>query len=191
MWDADKIGNFQTLLCKNQEYIQSLSSNVAGTSVDDTVKLFTRSLHEKAFQIFGKTFCQTNKAHPRQSNKHWFNEDCKTAKHEFTNARNIFNRTKNDHTRLKFTGARTKYNRVKKKAQQHHRIVGGQRLNDLAKKNTRKFWKHIRKTCKSKHTSATSLNIEQLCNHFKNMFGEQTEQNSTDPTLNANIMDDE
>ena len=191
VWDADKIGDFQTLLCENQEYIQSMTSDVASTSVDDTVQSFTRFLHEKAFQIFGKTFCQTNNAHRRQSNKYWFNEDCKTAKHEFTNARNIFNRTKNDHTRLKFTRARTKYNRVKKKAQQHHRIVEGQRLNDLAKKNTRKFWKHIRKTCKSKHTSATSLNIEQLCDHFKNMFGEQTEQNSTDPTLNVNITDDE
>ena len=145
MWDADKIGDFQTLLCENQEYIQSLTSDVAGTSVDDTVQSFTRFLQKKAFQIFGKTFCQTNNAHSRQSNKHWFNEDCKTAKNEFTNARNIFNRTKNDHTRLKFTRARTKYNRVKKKAQQHHRIVEGQRLNDLAKKNTRKFWKHIRK----------------------------------------------
>ena len=54
VWDADKIDDFQTLLCENEEYIQSLTSDVAGTSVDDTVQSFTRFLHEKAFQIFGE-----------------------------------------------------------------------------------------------------------------------------------------
>ena len=54
VWDADKIDDFQTLLYENEEYIQSLTSDVAGTSVDDTVQSFNRFLHEKAFQIFGE-----------------------------------------------------------------------------------------------------------------------------------------
>ena len=53
----------------------------------------------------------------KSKNKEWFDDNCKSAKREFTNARDIFNRVKNDQTRINFTRDRTKYNHMKKKAQ--------------------------------------------------------------------------
>ena len=57
----------------------------------------------------------------------------------------------------------------------------GKRLNDLARKDSKKFWKNIKKTYKKAVPSSNSSNIDQLHEHFQNMFGDG------DPTeLNQN-----
>ena len=61
----------------------------------------------------------------------------------------------------------------------------GKRLNDLAKKDTRKFRKSIKKSYKKTNTAANSLTIEQL-------FGEQTEPDeNTEPNVNINLTSEE
>ena len=87
-------------------------------------------------------------------------------------ARNIFNRDKNDHSRVNFTNARTRYNRAKKKAQQKYKINEGHRISNLAKVKPREFWKTIKKSVKKTNTKSDSLTTEELQNHFENMFGE-------------------
>ena len=160
------------------------------------MKNFSNFLHDKAFDIFGKTY-NTNKTNSRQKvNKKWFDENCKNAKHEFTRVRNLFNRDKNDQSRLNFTHARTKYNRIKNKAQKSFKRKEGNRLNEIAKKDSKKFWKHIKKSYKKTDLSSTSLNAEQLHDHFKTLFDEQSEPNAnTEPNhdnySNDNILDTE
>ena len=68
----------------------------------------------------------------------------------------------------------------------------GKRLNDLAKKDTRKFWKSIRKSYKKTNNAANSLTVEQLHDHFKSMFVEQTEPDeNTEPNVNMNLTSEE
>ena len=93
---------------------------------------------------FGQTYSNRNRPQGQKLKKEWFDDSYKNAKREFTTARNIFHRVKNDESRINFTRARTKYNRAKKKAQQKFKLMEGKRLNDLAKKDTRKFWKSIK-----------------------------------------------
>ena len=155
------------------------------------VKNFTNFLHDKAFDIFGKTYSNAKTNLNKKVNKKWFDENCQNAKHEFTRARNLFNRDKNNQSRLNFTRARTKYNQAKNKAQKCFKQEEGRRLNDIAKKDSRKSWKHIKKSYKKRNLSSTSLNAEQLHDHFKTLFGEQTEPNdNNEPDHDINTNDD-
>ena len=66
---------------------------------------------------------------------------------------------------------------MKYKAQKKYMLSEGKRLNDLARKDSKKFWKNIKKA----GPSSNSVNIDQLHEHFQNMFGDR------DPTeLNQN-----
>ena len=190
VWDNAKVDDFKNSLSNENAYIEGLTTDVSNDPIDDVVKNFTNFLHDKAFDIFGKTYSNAKTNLNKKVNKKWFDENCQNAKHEFTRARNLFNRDKNNQSRLNFTRARTKYNRAKNKAQKYFKQEEGRRLNDIAKKDSRKIWKHIKKSYKKPNLSSTSLNAEQLHDHFKTLFGEQTEPNdSTEPDHDINTND--
>lgn len=173
----------------SNEYIQRLNTDLSNQPIDDVVKHFTQFLHDKAFDVFGKTYHSksSNSRSKKPVNKEWFNANCINAKREFTSARNLFNRDKNDQTRLNFTRARTRNNRVKKKAKQNHKIKEGRRINDLAKTEPRKFWKNVKKSYKKTTAEADSSNVEDMHDHFENMFGEQSHNDDNiEPELNQN-----
>ena len=67
---------------------------------------------------------------------------------------------------------RTKYNKAKENAKRKFKIKEGNIhvLEDLAKENPRKFWKALKK--KKVKDNPESLNINDLCQHFKILFGE-------------------
>ena len=98
------------------------------------------------------------------------------AKQEFKSARNIFNRLKTDESQINFTRARTKYNRIKRNAKTKLKTKEGQRINNLAKKQPRKFWKNIKSVFKKSSKNPASLTVEDLYDHFKSMFGEVSEE---------------
>ena len=103
---------------------------------------FSQFLHDKAFDVFGKTRSRLNsKSKKQKKKKEWFDDTCRAAKRDFTTARNISTHDKNITSRVNFTRARTKYNRVKKKALKTFRLREGNRMNDMAKSELRKFWK--------------------------------------------------
>ena len=196
VWDETKVDDFKYSLSNENDHITRITTDISNEPIDDVVKNFSNFLHDKAFDIFGKTYGSKKTNQNRKSNKKWFDTDCRNAKHEFTRARNLFNRDKNDQSRLNFTRARTKYNRVKSKARKRFKQEEGRRLNDIAKKDSRKFWKHVKKTYKKSNISPTSLNVEQLHDHFKTLFGDQNVPNeNTDPNhvINSNdeILDTE
>ena len=196
VWDNAKIDDFKMLLNNSMDGIHRLTTDINNEPVDDVVKNFTQFLHDKAFDIFGKTYTNRNSSsYHKKQNKKWFDENCKNAKIEFTRARNVFNRNKNDQNRRNFTRSRTKYNRVKHKARKIFKQNEGVSLNDLAKKDSRKFWKNIKLTYKKANTPSNSLNIDQLHEHFQKMFGDQTEPNQnnesrTEPNVEVNVNGD-
>ena len=73
------------------------------------------------------------------------------AKRKFTTARNIFNRVKNDQSRINFTRARTKYNHMKRKAMEKFIRSEGNRLNGLAKKGCTKILAKVLKRHIKRH----------------------------------------
>ena len=113
IWDNAKVDDFKNSLANENDYIEKLTTDVSNESIDDVVKNFSHFLHDKAFDIFGKTYSNNKINHNKRNNKKWFDDNCKNAKHEFKRARNLFNRNKNDQSRVIFTRARTKYNRAK------------------------------------------------------------------------------
>ena len=97
--------------------MQRLISDVNSESIDHVVQDLTRYLHDNAFEVFGQTIRSKSQPAPGKNvNNKWFDENCRNAKNEFKTARNIFIRTKSTETRIRFTRARTLYNKAKKKA---------------------------------------------------------------------------
>ena len=83
------------------------------------------------------------------------------------------------------TETRTSYNRVKKKAYQTYKIKEGRRINNLAKTDPRKFWKNIKKSYEKSTSTSDSLTVDDLCNHFENVFGEQSlSSENIEPDIN-------
>ena len=79
---------------------------------------------------------------------------------------------KTDETRLSFMRARALYNRTKQKAKKKFKIKEGNRINSLAKKQPREFWKNIKATYQKPRENANSLTLDDLHDYFKSMFGE-------------------
>lgn len=184
VWDDSKTDLFHTQLMNNNEAFSRLISDVRTEPIDHVVQDFTRLLHDNAFDVFGKTCSSKSRpTHHVNANNEWFDNNCQNAKQEFKTARNNFNRMKTDETRINFTRARTKYNRVKRKAKAKFKIKEGQRINNLAKKQPRKFWKNIKSTFKKSSENSTSLTVEDLHDHFKSVFGEEPAEND----FNENI----
>lgn len=189
VWDNDKVNQFQSLLMTHNEYLETLMSDVKSEPIDNVVRNFTQFVHDKAFDVFGKTY-NNKKYHSihNKINKKWFDANCQNAKREFKTARNFFNRNKTDQSRINFITARTKYNKIKQKALRNYKLKEGGRLNDLAKKEPRNFWKKIKKSYKKNAINADSLTVEKLQEHFKNMFGEQpNNQDNSQPDFDQNI----
>ena len=92
--------------------------------------------------IFGKTLqTQTNNAKGNSHRSPWFNDDCKKAKVDFSRKRNIYSKDINDINRQQFVKSRTKYNRIKYKAKRNYKTREGNKMNEIAAKQPRKFWK--------------------------------------------------
>ena len=100
VWDTEKVNDFKLLLRNNNDFILRLTADAASEPVDDTVKNLSQFLHDKAFEVFGKTFSNSNKSQKQKVNKEWFDETCKNARRDFTHARNVFNRSRNDQSRI-------------------------------------------------------------------------------------------
>lgn len=56
VWDNDKVSDFKSLLTNNNEHIQRLISDISSEPIDQVVRNFTQLLHDKAFDVFGKTY---------------------------------------------------------------------------------------------------------------------------------------
>ena len=99
---------------------------------------------------------------------------------------------KNDLNRQNFVRCRTKYNRIKSKAKQRHKISEGQKLNFEAKKQPRKFWRKIKSLRKSKTSKDQKVQLEDLVEHFQNMYSNDGDRLPTEidgVPLNGNIFD--
>ena len=55
VWDSDKIEDFHSELSSSNVHIQQMTSNADIEPIDDVVRSFTHFLHDKAFDVFGKT----------------------------------------------------------------------------------------------------------------------------------------
>ena len=193
IWDDSKTDLFHAQLVNSHEVIQRLISDTNTEPIDHVVQNFTRFLHDSAFDVFGKT--TSSKSHSTKrvnKNNEWFDENCQKAKRDFKNARNNFNRMKTDETRLSFTRARTRYNRTKQKAKKKFKIKEGNRINNLAKKQPREFWKNIKATYQKPRENANSLTLDDLHDYFKSMFGEApTGHHFDENTFNETQSNDE
>ena len=174
--------------------IHSISNeNTSNTNAVLQVETLTNFLHEKANAIFGKTFkINTYKSDKNSKNQKpkWFDEACFSAKQEFKTLRNNFSHNKTDEYRISFTRARTKYNRVRKKAKQKFKVKEGQRLKIIAKTKTKKFWKSIKKCYNKSKNRKNNVKLDDLYDLFNSLLGQEPENDPADIELQNNQNDE-
>ena len=75
--------------------------------------------------MFGKVVHKKNNdtKNGKIKTSQWFDAECKTAKKEFTKARNFYVKHKNDSNRRNFVRCRTKYNKIKCKAKKNIKFL--------------------------------------------------------------------
>ena len=121
VWDIEYKETFCAATCisENIAYVNDLSCELdrsnALDSISDITKKFSEFLYNKASPLFNKTFCTKNMCNDKINNS-WFNDECKSARVQFNNARNRFNRHKTDLNRTYFTQRISMYNNTKRKA---------------------------------------------------------------------------
>ena len=174
-YDESKSCLFRSELVNRNDQLQRLNEHVNIGPVDSIVDSFTDYIYATAVLVYGKNIDINSKQKNTNftSNK-WFDKDCSEARNEFKHARNEFLRNKNPTNRKRFVTARTKYNRRKSNAKQKQKIKEGKNICDLAKKQPKKFWKSIKSKLKAKSPHSDSLTAEDLLNHFKTVFGGDT-----------------
>ena len=172
VYDESKAALFRSELMN--EALQRLNSCVDSSPVDSVVNSFTEYFFATTALVFGKETHVSEKGTLNPPRNKWFDQQCREVKNEFKRARNTFLRLKNATNRKSFQAARTKYNRSKYKAKQKFKIKEGKNICDIAKKQTRKFWKEIKRKFKPKSWQSETLTAEDLLSHFKTLFGDDS-----------------
>jgi hypothetical protein len=145
-------------------------------------------MYRTTFDIFGRVVVNKTPNHNYKENKKWFDQSCYNSKREFKTARNLFNRSRDNESRCNFVRCRTRYNKIKRRAKYNFRVREGKKINDLAKKEPRKFWKKIKKSVKKISPQADTLTTDNLYDHFKTLFGESHLNNNDQPDFSQNIL---
>ena len=188
-WDATNETLFLEKLRENYDVL--LTNDNSDASLNDKATPFSSLLAETSMNVFGK-FVKTrtcNSPTRKKIKSVWFNEECENARKDFARTRNSFLKHKNDATRQEFVRNRTKYNRIKTKAKKLYKRKEGQKLDDAAKKQPRKFWKKIKSLQKSKKACGKNLKIDDLFEHFRNMFANDADSQSENYTEENDILD--
>ena len=117
VWDSAKVDDFHSTLSSSNEHIQQMTSDADSEPIDDAVRSFSQFLHDKAFDLFGKT--QSHKS----PNSHYKKNRIKNGLMLTVMPQNAILKQQEMHlTAIKtlhlalILHKRTKYNRVKKKA---------------------------------------------------------------------------
>ena len=177
--------------------LNQLIENVNIGHVDAIVQSITNYVNDCACSAFSKTTKRKSSYTVKPKNP-WFDNKCIQARNEFKRARNQFLKSKSDASRQHFVTLRSQYNKIKNKAKNQFKIKEGQEICSIAKSKPKQFWKTIKKHyVNSKTVNADTLTAADLLEHFKSIYGTETDPSKVppqDPSLHeeqTNAMHDE
>ena len=137
------------------------------STVSEVVDCFATSLFDIAYSYFGKTMQSTQ---PHQFKKYianpWFDNTCKSAKKGFNRAKHSYMQNPSNTNRVDLTRCRSKLNKAKRRAKAIFKFEEGKRIKNLAKSNSKTFWKEIKKRYKKKSNVADNLTADDFLEHF-------------------------
>lgn len=184
-WDKSKFPRFYDELAADETILNQLRlSLVDNVDIDHVVQSFTTLMNEKARHVFDRVVTHTCTHRNTKPKQKWFNADCLNKRKQFKQVRNTFVRDKSETNRRNFVKARSAYNKTKQQAKLKFKRQEGERINNLAKTDSKGFWKHIKQSIGSSKVNADDLKLEDLLHHFQNLFGQDDNQ---EPVTDENL----
>ena len=191
VWNKDRVSDFIKCMNEKAHVMQNLIDKLQVESpIDEITAEFSDFMYQNAFTFFGKVSTKRTNRKKIDKGSNWFNDACKQAKSEFTTARNRYRRNGDRENRVVFVNARTKYNRVKKKAQNCYRSSHGKSLSKLAKENPRQFWKSLKSCYNITIKPSSNVSAKDFYTHFKDILNKGKEPNETENDTDTNIIND-
>ena len=193
LWQNDRANNFRQTLISNIDSYNEVLSNFDSInpidSLDTVVGSFSNLLFNDAFSHFGKTYTQNKKCNSSLNSKsnEWYNNDCKTAKQEFTDATRTYKQNKSHENKINFVRARSRLNKAKRRAKAIYQFEQGQRISKLAKENPKQFWKSVKKQNTSRTPTSESLNTDDFYEYFSEMHKPPNNEYAPDTNNDDNI----
>ena len=196
-FDENKLEDFVSLLRQKQNEFQTCVENVEIiTDINDITNNFITVLKDCTQSIFGKN--RNTKRRPndiyKSNKKPWFTDDCYNARKQFNYARNRFQRNKDNITlRQAFLTAKTSYRKIKNACKRAYLTREKRNLVTLGKTKPREFWKKIKSQFKKQTQKSSSLNINDLFDHFKELYSNTDEppDDNHNPINHYNANDDD
>ena len=126
---------------------------------------------------------QSNKQRIRHmEDKPWFTEDCKEFYRQYQKALYVFNKNRNEENRLQLNIAKQKYKVTENKLKRQYKDQQGNMLNNLRRKNPKKFYRKFKRIKKPIHSEIT---IEPFEEHFSKLMNKGNI--STNDNNNGNL----
>lgn len=170
MWDESRADAFNTRLSEEANVLEQITENLDAESIDQSVTQFMTFMQRHAFSVFGKSRKIPNYRSPNKNRQPWLNAECIQARTSYNRARNLFLRNKTQENKQLFLNRKRAYIAMKRKHKRRYKKREGTRVNNLAKSNPKAFWKNVNKQYKSNTLNSDSLNINNMYEHFKELF---------------------
>ena len=183
IWSCENEPLFRNSLLSQIDKYDSIISRLENdhTTIDAVIKNFSTNLFEDAFTYFGKSFSSDSTQQTKHTNKSnpWFDNTCKTAKQNFNRAKHAYGHCQSEDNRKNLTCCRSTLNKAKRRAKAIYKFEHGKRIQNIAKTNSKKFWKEIKKFTKRKSKVSDKLTADDFLEHFSNVFQSNDSDNSS------------
>lgn len=182
VWSCENEEMFRNSLSEQLSHYDELilKAESDNATVSEVVDCFATSLFDIAYSHFGKTMQSTQ---PHQFQKYktnpWFDNTCKSAKKDFNRAKHSYTQNPSNTNRVNLTRCRSKLNKAKRRAKAIFKFEEGKRIKNLAKSNSKTFWKEIKKRYKKKSNVADNLTADDFLEHFCRIFDSTTGNSGT------------
>ena len=185
LWNSDKADSFERNCDtgKIRAIIESLDSmtnkTVFKNDIDEVVTKIESVFESSCFETFGTRTIKHDKIN--NSNKPWFNLDCRNARNLYHKIRKLYNKHKTEHYKNLLKHVSKEYKNTVNRNVRKYKDEKIEKLRRLKTSNSKEFWRILNDDKRKQQTSAP---LQDLYEYFKDI-NEAEANSSHEPTNNT------
>ena len=187
-WVEENVDVVSDSLLENSEHLSACvnssceSLNDVNTCVNDFGTLLNDIVLPHCNVKTGSGICVDNQNRKKQdinTDKPWFNENCKKKYREYKDALYNFNVCKSIENHDNLIRLKSAYKKLSNRLKRQYKRTGGNMMNFLRKNNPKAFYRHFAK--KQPKRNGANITIDQFHEYFKNLVTCDSNIPTSDP----------